>query len=197
MLNISRKTSWVYPIFLCILAQLFISCNSTRKNDEFHTASCANHLKQFELSFLMLAHEKPDFTLPTEADTRKAMHQIFVENGIFDDKWLNCSLSSCPESYCRDKSIGYVYIGDGLKLKDVIEKGIPIFFCPGENHRGYSEHCHCYLPLGVQYSVCVFNNSKMIEILEDALKKGENGEIPYSKRALEVLKKEIEKRKTK
>ena len=35
----------------------------------------------------------------------------------------------------------------------------------------------------------------MLEIFEDALKKGEKGEILYSKRALEVLKVEIFKRK--
>ena len=31
--------------------------------------------------------------------------------------------SACPESFLRDGSIGYVYVGDGLRLREVTGSG--------------------------------------------------------------------------
>lgn len=99
---------------------------------------------------------------------------------------------ACPESLWRDGSMGYVYIGEGLNLLDVETKRIPILFCPGENHRCGSEHAHCYRGRGEH--ICVLGNAEMLTILQDALKRGEAGDIAYSKKSLETLRQEIRKR---
>ena len=87
--------------------------------------------------------------------------------------------------------MGYVYIGEGLNLLDVETKRIPILFCPGENHRGSREHSHCYRG---GWDICVRTNAEMLTILQDALKRGEAGDIAYSKKSLETLRQEIRKR---
>lgn len=156
------------------------------KRDAFYTSSCANHFLQLRLGLSVLAEDNPDLVLPEIADTRRALSLISTNHFGPVDSYN----SACPESYLRDKSIGYVYVGDGLRLGDVDEKEILIIFCLGENHRGTSDHGHAYAGM----EMCV-SNEKMIVELDRAIARGESGEVAYSGRAMMVLRSELEKRR--
>ena len=136
----------------------------THKRDAFYTSSCANHFLQLRMGLTVLAHENPVLILPVVGDTRSAL------GGLGTDFFgpLDGYNSACPESYLRDESIGYVYIGDGLRLGDVDEKGILVVFCPGENHRGSSDHGHAYAGM----EMCV-SNEEMSAMLERAIARGD------------------------
>lgn len=157
------------------------------KRDAFYTSSCANHFIQLRLGLSVLAEDNPDLVLPEIADTRRALSLIST-NHYFGP--LEGYSSACPESYLRDESIGYVYVGDGLRLGDVDEMGILVIFCPGENHRGTSDHGHAYAGM----EKCV-SNEKLIAELERAIARGASGEVAYSGRAMKVLRSELEKRR--
>ena len=158
----------------------------TEKRDAFYTSSCANHFLQLRMGLRLLAHENPDLILPIVGDTRSALRGF--DTSLFGP--LDGYNSACPESYLRDESIGYIYIGDGLRLGDVDEKGILVVYCPGENHRGTSDHGHAYAGM----EMCV-SNEKMSAMLELAIARGESGEVAYSERAMKVLHSELEKRR--
>ena len=175
---------------ICLIA----SCTNIKKRDALYTSSCANNFKQFTLSLRMVNKIQPDLILPSTDDTRKALKEIFIKSGWDEEKnvgWVD--VQACPESYQRDKGIGFIYIGDGLKLEDVVDKNILILFCPGENHRGTSEHCHAWKTTNTGSS-CISTNQEMLKELQKALKRGKSGEVAYSPRAMAVLKEEIKKR---
>ena len=158
-----------------------------------YTASCANHFKLLRLPIMAISQDYPDLVLPDTNDTRAALLTLFNEaNGTDWGLDLRHPSWACPESFKRDAGIGYVYVGDGLRLKDVYEKHILILFCPGENHRGASEHCHA---IALAEGLCIGSNEEMTSHLESALERGETGEIPYTRRAMTVLRDEVEKRK--
>jgi len=165
----------------------------TKKRDALYTSSCANHFIQLKMALIMSNKFKPDLILPSTANTVKALKRIFIESG-FNEKgeaeWVEKEY--CTESYYTNTGFGYIYIGDGLKLKDVVNQNILILFCQGENHRGTSEHCHGWkLSNG---GMCAKTNQEMLKELKKALKRGETGEVAYSPRAMAVLKEEIKKR---
>ncbi len=161
-----------------------------------NTASCANHFLQIRAALWGLADREPGFILPATGDTREALQQVFArldDDWAPDEAWLRTAAAACPESFERDRSIGYVYVGDGLRLGDVQARSVLILFCPGENHRHYNEHCHAWaIPTGG--GCCVHTNARMVEILKEAIRRGESGDVPYSARAMAVLQRELKKR---
>lgn len=160
-----------------------------RSREHFYTQSCANHLTQIKSALNQLACEKQNAILPETDDTRKALSII---EPYISKEWIYHPSSACPESYIKNHSIGYIYIGDGLRLNDVVEKNWIILFCPAGSHRGSSEHCHAWNA----NSSCVESNEKMIALLKKALSQAKSGEIPYSKRAINVLEHEIAARQS-
>lgn len=158
------------------------------KRDAFYTSSCANHFIQLSMGLRVVAHEKPGLMLPREADTKIALHALGTEYfGSLDDYG-----SACPESYLHNESIGYLYVGDGLRLGDVQEQGILILFCPAENHQRSSDHGHAFAD---RMGMMCPTNQKMVELLGDAVRRGESGEVAYSERAMKILRSELEKRR--
>jgi len=95
----------------------------------------------------------------------------------------------CPSAYKKDGSVGYVYVGEGLRLRDVRARNILILFDSFENHRGWS-------PVWVPYdgTIKVYTCSEMIKLLQDAIELGVSGEVPYSKRAMVILNDELSQR---
>ena len=193
---LSRRSPWGL-----ILAVVLVTCwvgavmITRRSDDSVNVASCANHFIQLRGILERAAEKNPDFILPATFDTRAALSAVSKSLGdnSHDEAWLNCYASACPESYWRDRSIGYVYVGDGLGLGDVHERRILILFCPAESHRRSQEHCHGWcLPDG---GICVKTNEEMIEVLEHAIARGESGNVSYSPRAMDVLREELRKRK--
>lgn len=164
------------------------------KQDALYTASCANHFIQLKLALKMANDLKPDLKLPATDDTAKALKKIFIESGVSEKPADWVDEQYCTESYYKKTGFGYVYIGDGIKLKDVVEKDILILFCQGENHRRTSEHGHAWKRTD---GMCFKSNKEMLQELKKALKRGNSGEVKYSQRAMKVLKKEIKKREEK
>jgi hypothetical protein len=152
--------------------------------------NCANHFIQLKMNLGISEDLKPDLILPTTDNTVEALKKIYTESGATDNAdWVESEW--CPESKARGEGIGYIYIGDGLKIGDVVDKNILILFCPGENHRGWSEHCHGWCKDGM---LCAKTNQEMLKELKNALARGESGEVKYSPRAMAVLREEIKKR---
>ena len=183
---------------LCLLilgtvAGVFAYRSHLRKLDVRHGVSCANHFGFYRLGFAGATIERPGFILPSTNDTRAALSSLIDTTG-FPTNWIWEYGSACPESYLRDGSIGYVYVGDGLRLGDVEEKEILILFCPAENHRGADDRSNALAhwwnrPHGIG------RNDRMIAELERAVSRGQSGEVAYSERAMKVLHSELEKRR--
>ncbi len=93
----------------------------------------------------------------------------------------------CPSAYQRDGSVGYVYLGDGLRLGDVKSRNILIFFCSADSHEGWS-------PVWQDGYIQEHTSSEMVSLLRDAIRRGEEGDVSYSQRAMRVLRDELSKR---
>jgi len=178
---------------LAAIGAIFFYVAWRNQEDRVNAASCTNHFCLICNRFVRAADAHPDFVLPATPDTRMALSVVIPLSGDNDIPgwWVSGSASACPESFQRDRSIGYVYIGDGLRLGDVVEKNILIIFCPAENHRRTVEHCHAWNRAEWIY---VHSNAEMIEEIRKAISRGESGEVPYSPRAMTVLREELAKR---
>jgi len=179
---------------ILVLTGTFLHSALQDSLDSTWVTSCANHFIQHRSSLEYCAGEHPDLILLSTADTRAALSHIYRSaNEVgHSDEWLGSYASACPEASHRDGSIGYVYVGDGLRLGDVAERGILILFCPAESHRRSQEHCHGWaLPDG---GICLKDNAAMMEVLKKAIARGESGDVAYSQRAMKVLREELRKR---
>jgi hypothetical protein len=159
-----------------------------------YSVSCANHFIQLRATLRNIADERPDLILPATDDTRAALKQIFTEGKQmqFGLNLLKEGSTACPESFNRDGSIGYIYIGDDLRLGDVTSNNILILFCPAENHRKIVQHCHGWKL--ANETICLQSNEEMISELKRALQLGRSGSVAYSRRALSVLEEQLGKR---
>jgi hypothetical protein len=142
----------------------------------------------------LAADEHPEFRLPSESDTRTALLAIGkqLEGGGFQEQWIRGAAAACPESFRRDGSIGYVYVGDGLRFGDVVNNNILILFCSSDNHRATSEHSHGWRMR--DGGICAKSNLEIINELEQAIANGKAGTVSYSERAMEVLRSELARR---
>ncbi|MEN9359026.1 MAG: hypothetical protein RL095_561 [Verrucomicrobiota bacterium] len=185
----NRRWKWIFIAGLVLVLFLIGFMVNRRMNSGYASSSCANHFIQLKLALASLSYEikpsDPPVILPPGGPDSIPLQEFL------GDGYRNGHYQACPESRWRDGSLGYIYIGEGLNLLEVETKQIPILFCPGENHRGSSEHAHCYRGASL---TCVDSNAEMLAILQDALKRGEAGEIAYSKKSLETLRREIRKR---
>ena len=183
-------------VFLRVVACAAIASTAcSSRQDELWTARCANHFLQIRAGLTTTADKAPNLTLPATPDAPKALKEILkvgYPEYTEDNFRYFVDGNPCAESFDRDGSFGYVYVGDGLKLGDVYTNGILILFCTGENHRGRSEHAHAWAQ--EDPSGCVTSNAKMVELLQQAIRRGESGEVPYSPRAMVVLREELAKR---
>ena len=131
----------------------------------------------------------PDIVLPATEDL-KAVLLAITPPGVWDRKTLDGFVVACPESHLKNREIGYIYIGDGLRLHEVVQKGIPIIFCPASNHSESGRFC-CVWP----NREAGMSNEEVIALFEGALARAKSGEIPYSPRAISVLEREVAARK--
>jgi hypothetical protein len=187
-----QKSNFYYILTLSLLTLSLLAgwCWSIMQKQGLY-GDCANHFIQLKMGFIYSSKLKPDLILPATDNTVEALKKIYTESGATDNADFVAS-EWCPESKARGDGIGYIYIGDGLKLKDVVDKNILILFCPGENHRGWwSGQSHGLYKDGM---LCAKTNQDMLKELKNALKRGESGEVPYSPRAMDVLRAEIKKR---
>lgn len=189
--------AWRIPLLLFVVAILLgalLHVAMGRGLDRAYVRSCANHFIQHGGTLARCTEARADLILLSTADTRAALSHIYRSADEVDhsDHWLRSYASACPEAFHRTGGIGYVYVGDGLRLADVRDKDILILFCPAESHRRSAEHCHAWSHEGGW--TCVKDNAAIIEVLKKAIARGESGDVAYSPRAMKVVRQELLKR---
>ena len=110
-----------------------------------------------------------------------------------DARWLRSSGAACPESFWRDRSLGYVYLADGLPWKSYPDESGPlVLVCPAASHQGESQHAHA---IRNGEFVCLGSNLKVISLLEAELARAGKGVTGYSSRAIDVMRRELAARR--
>jgi hypothetical protein len=103
--------------------------------------------------------------------------------------------------YCpgRDRSTepatGYVYVGGGLPIKRAMEKEALIALDAAGCHPPPEDHEHAFVCTQVPTARRCRNTAQMLHLIENALRQAETGEVPYSKEAVLLLKRELDARK--
>ena len=192
----ARRYLWVAAagILAAVLAMgAFVVWRGWRTSqDSVSAASCSNHFIQLAGLLRCAAEDSPNFILPATDDTRAALRAIRAvsSDNMHTNQWIAGSAAACPDSFYRDGSIGYIYVGDGLRLGDVVERDILILFDPATSHRRLSEHCRGWSSDRGGIKWCM-TNAEMIAELERAISRGESREVLYSPRAMSVLRREL------
>jgi hypothetical protein len=148
-------------------------------------ASCANHAIQ--LKFLVLSFIENNNFFPHEKDARKSFARM-NQSGQLPEGFFASFGAACPESFQRDRSIGYIFVADGLSTKSAVAASALVFFCPADSHQGPNQHCHATFADGMR---CLESNATMIETLRAELVKGRTGVVAYSTNALAVMAMEL------
>jgi len=150
-----------------------------------NAASCANHAIQ--LKFLVMSYAEKQERFPPDQDTRAALMKM-ADPEQWPSRWFSSYGSSCPEAFRRDKSIGYVFVADGLITKT---KGDPalVLFCPADSHRRSDQHSHAVLADGTLS--CLRSNAEMIQSLRRELGRAKEGSILYSAKAQASMQREL------
>ena len=159
------------------------------RHDQHMTSSCANHAIQ--LRFLVLAFVDREQRFPLETDARTAFVKM-REPGEQPDWWFTSFSSACPETFLHDKSIGYVFVADGLPTKTAVEQSALVFFCPADSHQRSEQHCHAVVGRGEL--VCIKSNAEMIALLRREIGRAKGGIVPYSTNALSRMERELHAR---
>jgi len=187
--NILNKKSLALAVsFLGIAAALacfLLVRRAEHRNDQAMTSSCANHAIQLmSLVRLFIAeHER----FPPDTDARTAASEMNDAGGWPMD-WPSSYFSSCPESFLRDKSLGYVYVASGLPTKAAVEQSALVFFCPADSHQRSEQHCHAVMANGLR---CLKSNAEMIRLLRQELSRASAGSVPYSTHAQALMQREL------
>ncbi len=169
---------------LAAIALKVLSVNRS-KRDNFFVSSCANHVIQLRMDVMRFV--EAEATFPTETDTRRAFSAIGSKSS-HSAEWLASYSSACPESFFKDGSIGYVFVGDGLPTAtDAL-----LLFCPADSHQRSEQHCHAILGYGSMS--CLKSNAEMVNLLRRELQRAKDGIIPYSTNAVARMRQELEKR---
>jgi hypothetical protein len=153
-------------------------------------SSCANHAIQLKFLVMFFTEEQEYF--PTDSDARSAFAKMIIHPKEWPAGWLSSYYSSCPESFNRDKSIGFVFVADGLSTKAAVEHSALVFFCPARSHQRSEEHCHAML--ADRRLECLKSNGEMIDLLRKELRRAESGVIAYSTNAQALIKRELAQR---
>ena len=148
-------------------------------------SSCANHAIQ--LKFLIISYAERHERFPEGTDARAAVLAM-NDDGGWPPGWAFSYSSACPESFLRDKSIGYVYVGSGLPAKRATEQPALIFFCPSGNHQRSEHRCRVVMADGLQY---LRSNAEMVQLLRAELGRAKSGAVGYSAGAQEQMSREL------
>ena len=201
----SQIVSWIYPLrrsnrwkvgslilgLGLVVLVAFLVHRRALQHDKHCTSSCANHAIQLGSLVRRFVDRGVDF--PAETDTRTAFRHMALP-GEFPVNWFTSYGSSCPESFMRDGSIGYVYVADGLSVAMARTNDALVFFCPATSHQRSSQHSHAIT--GNQYGMgCVDDNQGMIQVLEREIDRGLKGVVPYSARSMTIMEEELEARR--
>lgn len=171
--------------FAAIMAGLFVVRSTRHQYDRRMTSSCANHAIQ--LKFLVMAFVETNKYFPSTRDARSAFAKM-DHLSEWPPGWFSSPGSACPESFKRDKSIGYIFVADGLSTQTAVEHSALVFFCPADNHQRSEQHCHAVL--GDRMS-CLKSNGEMIQLLRQELSQAKAGSVLYSTNAQALMAREL------
>ena len=148
-------------------------------------ASCANHAIQ--LKFLVLSFIETNEFFPHEKEARKAFAGM-NQSGQLPSGWFASFGAACPESFQHDRSMGYLFVADGLSTKAAVAASALVFFCPADSHQGSNQHCHAMFADRMR---CLESNAAMVETLRAELVRARTGAVAYSTNALAVMTMEL------
>lgn len=155
------------------------------ERDRQMTVSCGNHAIQ--LKFLVMSFVETNETFPSQTDMRSAL-AMMDGSGQRPSDWFSSYGASCPESYRRDQSIGYIFVADRLTTKDAVARSALVFLCPADNHQGADQHCHAMFANGLR---CLRSNAEMIAVLRTELGRSKSGAVSYSTNAGAIFEREL------
>ena len=181
----SLRVSLLISIALAVVSVPFVVRALKDRRDRQMTVSCANHAIQ--LKFLIMSFVETNKVFPSQTDTRLALARM-DRSGQWPSNWFSSYGSSCPESFRRDQSIGYIFVADSLVTKDAVAHSALVFLCPADNHQGADQHCHAMLADGLR---CLKSNAEMIAVLRTELSRAKSGAVPYSTNAQAILEREL------
>lgn len=180
--KIIAASSVVLVLAAIALKVLFVNRS---ERDKFFVSSCANHVIQLRMDLRRFV--EAETTFPTETDTRRAFSAM-GSTSSYSAEWLASYSSACPESFFKDRSIGYVFVGDGLPTAtDAL-----LLFCPADSHQRSEQHCHAIQGPGSMS--CLKSNAEMVDLLRRELQRAKDGVIPYSTNAVARMGQELNAR---
>src|SRR4029453_5543768 len=103
--------------------------NNSKEDPDLLFPSCTNHICQLMAILRGLKESGPP--LPDAASARLAFELL---GG--DMEWLRGGGAACPEAFERSGDMGYVYVGGGITMRQLINRRPLILFCPKESHEG-------------------------------------------------------------
>jgi hypothetical protein len=177
----------VVLVLAAIAIKMLVVNRSER--DKFFVSSCANHMIQLKMDLLFFAEAATNF--PVEIDTRRAFSAM-GSTSSHSAEWLATYSSACPESFSKDGSIGYVFVGDGLPTNIAKESDALLLFCPADSHQRSEQHCHAVHGHGSMS--CLKSNAEMMDLLKRELQRAQDGIIPYSTNAVARMRQELNAR---
>jgi hypothetical protein len=172
-------------VAVAVVAVPFVVRALNGQRDRRMTGSCANHAIQ--LKFLVMFFLETNGVFPSQTATRTAL-AMMDRSGQWPSNWFTSYGSSCPESYRRDQSIGYIFVADSLSTKDAVEHSALVFLCPADSHQGADQHCHAMFADGLR---CLKSNAEMIAVLRAELSRAKSGAVPYSTNARTIFEREL------
>lgn len=182
-----RKIAAAISVVLVSAAITVIVLLANRsERDKFFVSSCANHMIQLRMDLMRFV--EAETTFPTETDTRRAFAAM-GSTSSHSAEWLASYSSACPESFFKDGSIGYVFVGDGLPPQFTKETDALLVFCPAGSHQRAEQHCHAIHVSGSMS--CLKSNAEMIDLLRRELQRAKDGIIPYSTNAVARMSQEL------
>ena len=170
---------------VALVGSFFVVRALKNKRARQMTVSCANHAIQ--LKFLVMSFVETNEAFPSRTDARAAL-AMMRGSGQWPSNWFSSYGSSCPESYRRDQSIGYIFVADSLPTKDAVSHSALVFVCPADSHQGADQHCHAMFADELR---CLKSNAEMIAVLRTELSRAKSGAVSYSTNGRAMLEREL------
>ena len=192
MIGILKSKRTTLAIMFVVLVVTVVSALLVRRftapSGEQILTSCANHTVQ--LKGLIITYAEGHERFPEGTNARTAVAEM-NDTGVWPRGWESWYSSACPESFLRDKSIGYIYVGGGLPTKAPVDQPPLMFFCPADSHQRLGYRGFAVMGDGMRYRK---SNAEMIALLRAELERAKGGAVPYSAGALLQIRHELASR---
>lgn len=183
-----------YVVVVLFISALPFAVNYYSKSKQiskkrYNYAKCGGNMHQLSIIITKFCNDSSNLNFPKTTNTKKAFMEIMKHLGRSDEvqEWL--SYYGCPDTYPK---FGYVYVGDGIKFDEILEKEdeLPLLFSPAESHTVLG--CNLITLSGQKKFI---SQQECILLFEKILDDEEKGTSLYSPDAIEVIKLELSKRK--